>query len=713
MKRSEWVSLHCRLLFCTLTVFLLAGNVLALNATDTLQAEAFTGQSGVTTETCKEGGQDVTSIQDGDYIDFNNVDFGTTNKIQCFEARVASYGPGGFIEVHLDSLTGRLVGTCETMPNTGSWQTWATRTIRVSGLSGVHAVYLKFTKFNGTGDLFSLNWIKFHGTPAITTAGWRSTTTSARGKWSGTLPLTSATGTNPTVTIISDTMYQRIDGFGGAFNDNGWHCIDTINRLSPGLGTTVMRELFHPVDGCRFTTGRVPIGMSDFTTTKDYSLDEIPPADTATVKTDYNLTYFTIKHDTLFNIPYVKSAMAFNPNLMIYGSPWTPPQWMKTNNNWQGTSSAKIKMDAQTLTAYAMYLRKFVQAWHDKGISVFVVFPQNEPGWVAGSHPSCGWNGTELRDFCHNYMGPDFKTNNIMTEIWMGTFHMPQFTSYAKPTLDDTVALKYVTGVGFQRAGATGLDSAMAYKPQLHWHSMETETMCWSGDNSWTDAMNTFQYIDSFLVHSTNTYNMWNMILDSNYNYVTWMTRAQNAMVIINPRAKPSPTVKYTGEFYIMKHYSYYISPGAVRIKSTSTAKNPTVCAFKNPDGTIIVEVSNSATSTISPVIKVDTMVFTPTLAASSVNTFILGGNPDTHNWTPGVTTSIQYTPAKSVVAEGSGTLGVYDIKGRLVKLLGRNSANAVWDRTDASGKKATPGMYIIAKKSGNNVSVIQKVMCK
>jgi glucosylceramidase len=312
-------------------------------------------------------------------------------------------------------------------------------------------------------------------------------------------------------------------------------------------------------------------------------------------------------------------------------------------------------------------------------------------------------------------MGPDFKTNNITTEIWMGTFHMPQFTSYAKPTLDDTVALKYVTGVGFQREGATGVDSAMSYKPQLHWHSMETETMCWSGSNSWSDAMSTFQYINGFLIHKTNTYNMWNMILDSNYNYVSWMTRAQNAMVMINPRAKPLPTVKYTGEFYIMKHFSYYISPGAVRVKSANTASNLIVSAFKNPDGSIIVEVSNSGTSNISPVIQVDTLAFTPTLAASSANTFILGGNPDTRDWLPATTpSSVQYTPVKKTIsAATSGTLGVYDVRGRLVKLLSRNATGMFWDRTDASGKKATPGLYIIANKTGNNSSVIQKVICK
>ena len=120
MKRFKRISQHCRLLCCAIAVFLWAGNALALNATDTLQAESYSGQSGVTTETCSEGGQNVTSIQGGDYLYFNNVNFGTSG-IQCFEARVAGYGNGGFIEVRLDSLAGTLVGTCEILPPTGGW----------------------------------------------------------------------------------------------------------------------------------------------------------------------------------------------------------------------------------------------------------------------------------------------------------------------------------------------------------------------------------------------------------------------------------------------------------------------------------------------------------------------------------------------------------------------------------------------------------------
>ena len=56
------------------------------------------------------GGMDVTQINNGDYIKVKNVAFGAG--ATSFDARVASSTSGGSIELHLDSLTGTVIGTC-------------------------------------------------------------------------------------------------------------------------------------------------------------------------------------------------------------------------------------------------------------------------------------------------------------------------------------------------------------------------------------------------------------------------------------------------------------------------------------------------------------------------------------------------------------------------------------------------------------------------
>jgi hypothetical protein len=123
-----------------------------------IEAESYNTQSGIQTENCSEGGKNVGYIENGDYVVYNNIDFG--NGAESFKARVACSSGGGNIEIRLDSLTGALVGTCPVV-GTGGWQTWADAMCSVNGVSGKHDLYLKFT--GGSGYLFNLNWFKFTG----------------------------------------------------------------------------------------------------------------------------------------------------------------------------------------------------------------------------------------------------------------------------------------------------------------------------------------------------------------------------------------------------------------------------------------------------------------------------------------------------------------------------------------------------------------------
>jgi hypothetical protein len=130
------------------------------------EAENFNAQSGIQSETCTDtgGGSDVGNIENGDWIRINNLDFGTG--AASFNARVASAGAGGKIEIRLDSLAGTLAGTC-TVAATGSWQTWLTKSCKVTGITGIHDIFLKFT--GSSGYLFNLNWFNFVSAPTALT----------------------------------------------------------------------------------------------------------------------------------------------------------------------------------------------------------------------------------------------------------------------------------------------------------------------------------------------------------------------------------------------------------------------------------------------------------------------------------------------------------------------------------------------------------------
>ncbi|KAF9885164.1 hypothetical protein FE257_000690 [Aspergillus nanangensis] len=88
------------------------------------EAETIAWGDGVETEDCSEGTLNIRAVSNGAYIKVGGVTF--NDGAAGFIARVASVHDGCTIELHLDSPTGPLVGTCS-VPVTGDRQSWETQ----------------------------------------------------------------------------------------------------------------------------------------------------------------------------------------------------------------------------------------------------------------------------------------------------------------------------------------------------------------------------------------------------------------------------------------------------------------------------------------------------------------------------------------------------------------------------------------------------------
>ena len=142
-----------------------------------VEAETMAFSKGVKTEQNDEVGVYVSDIHNGDYIKLQNVAF--ANKYpRTFSARVASGLRGGQIEIHLDSIGGRCLGTLN-VPGTGGWEKWQTITVdldystitdidaptrTISGLKLPETadVYLVFKGRKGP-KLFNFDWWEMRG----------------------------------------------------------------------------------------------------------------------------------------------------------------------------------------------------------------------------------------------------------------------------------------------------------------------------------------------------------------------------------------------------------------------------------------------------------------------------------------------------------------------------------------------------------------------
>lgn len=108
---------------------------------------------GITFEPCSEGGQDVTSFSNGAYAMYNDINL---SGLGSFTARIAcGTAVAGEVQVHLDSPTGQLIGTCQ-VPVTGSPQKWTDQSCKLLPSDGFHNLCIVYNWVGNTTQTINL-----------------------------------------------------------------------------------------------------------------------------------------------------------------------------------------------------------------------------------------------------------------------------------------------------------------------------------------------------------------------------------------------------------------------------------------------------------------------------------------------------------------------------------------------------------------------------
>ncbi|MDP4276558.1 MAG: glycoside hydrolase family 30 protein [Bacteroidota bacterium] len=447
---------------------------------------------------------------------------------------------------------------------------------------------------------------------------WFSSTNDCRWKAEKAIKFDKNRSSEKAAIVITNNKAQRFDGFGGTFNELGW---DALKALTESERHKIIQALFSP-QGANLYYNRMPMGSSDYGLSF-YSFNDV--AD------DFKMVNFNIQRDRYILIPYIKEAQKANKNFKIWASPWSPPAWMKTNNHYasnmdetghdyNGLAREKIlelpstgfKMQRGYLEAYALYFTKFIQSYANEGISIDAVNVQNEP---CSNHkfPSCNWRSEDLAYFIGEFLGPKFEAEKIKTAIYFGTINRDN-PNYTRTALEDKKAIKYIKGVGFQWDGKWAIATIHKEYPQLE--LMQTESECGNGENNWESAEYTWGLIRHYLKNGANAYTYWNMVLDHT-GESTWGWK-QNSLVSINKNTKE---VVFNPEFFIMKHVSHYLVPGAYCLQTNSDDNH---LAFLNPDGKIILVIVNREGSDKRMLVDVQGNMFHVNLKARSFNTFAI-----------------------------------------------------------------------------------------
>ena len=376
---------------------------------------------------------------------------------------------------------------------------------------------------------------------------------------------------------------QTIKGFGACFNELGW---DALQLLPEKQRQEIFDDFFG--ESCNFRICRLPIGANDFS--RDwYSYDEEPD--------DYELKHFSITRDEETVLPYVREAMKRQPDLELFASPWSPPTWMKTKHAY---NFGVLQDKPEIQKAYAAYLVKYVQAYAEAGVKIQQVHVQNEP-FADQKFPSCKWTGSQMRDFIRDYLGPAFAKSGLDTELWLGTINGPFsdfmlqgcsspfsefYDQFVHTILADKKTRSYLKGVGFQWGGKHSIEQTELSYPELRF--MQTEVECGDGKNTWEHAEYVFGLFWQYFQHQAESCVYWNMALCEG-GISTWAWE-QNSLLTVNEESR---TFVYQPEYYLLKHFSHFIQPGAKRLRTLGhwTANS---LVFRNPDNSIIVIADNA-----------------------------------------------------------------------------------------------------------------------
>lgn len=390
--------------------------------------------------------------------------------------------------------------------------------------------------------------------------------------------------------------FQTILGFGGAITDAA---AETLAKLPPARQQELLEAYFGnaqarpgALPGIGYSLIRTHINSCDFSSSSyAYVKDN-----------DSSLASFDIAPDLKHRIPMIKRAMAIaGRDLVVYASPWSPPAWMKTNNNM--LSGGELK--PEFAPAWANYYARFIRAYAQQGVPIFGVTVQNEPAAVQ-RWESCIYSAEQERDFVKNHLGPSLAAAGLGDKkIIVWDHNRDLLFERAKVVLEDPDAAKYVWGVGFHWYVGDHFENVRLVQDRFPKANLLFTEGCVESFNA--PRINEWQWGERYgrsIIHDLNNgavgWTDWNILLDERGgpNHVSNLCFAP-----VHANTQPGPKLgelTFMNSFYYLGHFSKFIRPGARRITASNTSDDLLSTAFINPDATIAAVIMNPTDRAVS-----------------------------------------------------------------------------------------------------------------
>lgn len=413
----------------------------------------------------------------------------------------------------------------------------------------------------------------------------------------------------PTVILDANKRFQSIEGFGGALTDAA---AETFYKLPKEKQEEILTAYFDKKIGIGYSLCRTHINSCDFSS-ESYAYSEVDG--------DVDLAHFSIAHDMDFKIPLIKAALKTAGNLKMFASPWSPPAWMKTNNNMLQGGKLKPEFDQ----AWANYFAKFFKAYEAQGIPFWGLTVQNEPMAIQ-TWESCIFTAEEEKDFVKNYLGPTLKKAGMGDKkiiIW--DHNRGVMYQRAKVAFDDPEASKYIWGTGFHWYTGNHFENVKLVSEAFpNKKTLFTEGCVFPFDYKKIGEWQWGERYGESIIHDLNNgasgWVDWNILL----NEVGGPNHVHNycyAPIIGNTK---TGKVLYMSSYYYLGHFSKFIRPGAQRIICSTNYDDLLATAFINTDNTISVVAMNQTDNPIEFKIWLEGKGALAKLPAHAITTIVI-----------------------------------------------------------------------------------------